>query len=201
MEENQNYEVNGTSNGLNNVKNLLKEKKNLIIAIVVAIVAIIVVYNVFFNTNGKIKSVINTYGKAIGNGKYEKALKQIDAAGMYTFQGLDEDEYEDFWSEYKDYKKSDEWEEKEENWKELLDEAKDAEDDFDKEDAYKFNVKKITKCKKIGKNLYEVKAKVETVIDDEEDTDTEMFYVMKDGLSYKLVGGSGVSTILFSVGK
>ena len=197
MEENENMGVNGNFAG--KVESL-KKHKGLIIAVVAALVAICLIYNVFFNTKGKAKSVINTFFKSLGSGKYEKALKQIDPAGMYAFQGLDKDEYEDFWNEYKELKKSDEWEEKEEDWKEVLENAKDAEEDFDKDDAVKVSVKKITKFKKVGKNLYEVKAKIESKVDDDTDTETVSFYIMKDGLGCKIVGGDAISSALFSVG-
>lgn len=198
MEENENVEVNETVASENGGG--IKSKKGLIIAIVAILVVICIVFNVFFNTKGKAKSAIKDYCVALGKGKYQKALKQIDPVGMYVFQDLDEEEYEDFWKEYKEYKKSDEWEDAEEEWKDLLEEAKDAEEDFDKDDAAKIKIKKITKFKKVGNKLYQVKAKVETKIDGDKDTDTMTFYVMKDGLGCKLVGGDAVTSILFAVG-
>jgi len=189
MEENEKVEETVVEETTTSVGGALKDKKKLIIIIVAALVAIFVVYNVFFNFKGKAKSTINTFCESMGKGKYVKAYKQLDAAGVYTFRKLDKDDYEDFWSEYKEFKKSDDWEDAEEEWKEKLEDIKEEEKDFDKEDAVKVKVKKITKFKKLGKNFYEVKAKIETKDDDDTNTDTMTFYVMKDGLGCKIVGG------------
>ncbi|MBR1540566.1 MAG: hypothetical protein IJ629_05340 [Clostridia bacterium] len=207
MEENENVEevketvvdeATETTSG-NGVGATIKSKKNLIIAIVAILVVICVIFNVFFNTKGKAKSVIKKYCTALGKGKYQKALKQIDPVGMYVFQDLDEDSYEDFWEEYKEFKKSDDYEESMDEWKEMLDACKDAEEDFDKDDAAKIKVKKITKFKKVGKKLYQVKAKIQSKVDGDTDTETMTFYVMKDGLGCKLVGGDAVDGIVMMI--
>ena len=201
MEENENVEVNETveNNVVSDKLGWLKNKKGIIIAVVIALVAICVIFNVFFNTKGKAKSLIKDFCKSLEKGKYEKALKMIDPVGMYAFAELDKDEYEDFWNEYKEFKKSDEWEDAKEEWDELLEQAKDAEEDFDKDEAMKIKVKKFKDVKKVGKNLYKVKAKIETEVDDEEDSTTTTFYVMKDGLKCKLVGGEAVSSIMMMI--
>ncbi|MBR2290073.1 MAG: hypothetical protein IJ867_05695 [Clostridia bacterium] len=170
----------------------IKSKKGLIIGIVVALIAICIIFNVFFNTKGKAKSTIKNYLNNYGKGKYVKAMKQIDPAGRYVFRQLDEDEYEDFWTEYKEFKKSDEWDDVKEEWEERIEDMKDEEEDFDKDDKTTFKIKKITKFKKVGKNLYQVKAKIKAKQDGEEDEDTLTFYVMKKGLGTKLVNVSGL---------
>lgn len=207
MEENENVEevketvVEETTETTSEkgVGNILKAKKNLIIAIVAVLVCLCVVFNVFFNTKGKAKSAISKYCVALGKGQYRKALKRVDPVGYYVFQDLDKDSYEDFWEEYKDFKKSDDYEEQMDDWKEMVDAAKDAEEDFDKDDKVSIKVKKITKFKKLGKKLYEVKAKVQSKVDGDKDTETMIFYVMKDGLGCKLVGGDAVDGIVFMV--
>lgn len=177
-------EVETTARG---VKGMLKSKKNLIIGIIVAIILVICVYNIFFNTKGKAVSAIKNYLTAYGSGKYQKAMKTIDPAGSYVFKKLDKDEYEDFWQEYKEFKKSDDYDDVMDEWKESLEDAKEMEEDFDKDDKTKVKIKKVTKFKKVGKNLYEVKVKVEAKHDGDEDTSTLTFYVMKSGLGCKLV--------------
>lgn len=166
---------------------ILKNKKRLIICIIAVVVAFVAIYNIFFNMEGKAKSTIKNYLTALGNGKYTKAMKEIDPVGKEVFSKLDKEEYEDFWKEYKEFKKSDDYDDLKEEWKEQEEMAKDLEEDFDKDEKATIKVKKITKFKKVGDHLYEVKAKIEIKSDGDEDEDTYTFYVMKSGLSCKLV--------------
>lgn len=175
-------------------------KKKMFITIVAIVIVFVIVYNVFFNSKGKAKSTIEDFCSAIGKGKLQKALKKIDPAGMYAFQGLSKDEYEDFWNEYKEFKKSDEYDEKMDDWKEIEESAKEAEEDFDKDDEIKIKVKKITKFKKLSKNLYQVKAKIKATQDDDTKTETVNFYLMKDGLGFKIVGGDMLYGVILGSG-
>ena len=174
----------------------IKEKKNLIIGIVIALVVVCILFNVFFNTKGKVKNVVKDYYAAVNKGKFKKAFKYVDIAGARVFSGLDKDEYEDFWDEYKEFKKSDDWDEYKEDMDELMDEAieeyeeeyKEAKDDGDKSSV---KVQKITEVKKVGKHLYRVEGKL-TVKDEDGEKDETKFthYVMKKGTKCYLVDGS-----------
>lgn len=201
MEENDNVEEKETiveevvSENVEEKKN----KKKLIIAIASVIVVCFLVFSLVFNNKGKAKKVIKDYCNLISKGKYVKALKLVDAAGYYTFDDLDKDDYDDFWKEYKKFKKSDEWEDNEEEWEDILEDAEDLEEDFDKDDAIKIKVKKLKKFKKVSKNLYEVKVVADIVKDDDDDDETLKFYLMKDGINFKIVGGDNLSSIIWAI--
>lgn len=202
MEENENVE-NVENVETSNVTSeetkkggFLKNKKMLIIVAIVAVIAIIILFNVFGNTKGKAKNVVKQYVKAMDNCDAKKMIKLVDPYGAYVFGKLDEDDYEDFWDEYKEFvkEKDDDYDDVKESYKESLekDNIKDAkealEDIFD--DA-KIKIKKISSVKKVGKNLYKVKAKIEMKSDDDKETESQDFYVMKKGTSCYIVSGAG----------
>ena len=166
---------------------ILRNKKRLVICIIALVVVIVAVYNIFFNMKGKAKSTIKTYLTSMGSGKYVKAMKQVDPVGAKVFSTLDKDEYEDFWKDYKEFKKSDEYDDLKEEWEETLEQCKEEEEDFEKDDKTTYKIKEITKFEKVGDHLYEVKAKIESKHDGDEKESTYKFYVMKDGLGCKLV--------------
>lgn len=134
--------------------------------------------------------------KAIDQKKAKKILDAIDIYGMTVLEDMDEDEYEDFYDEYKDFLKSDEYDDMQDEWDEAEEEALDGLQDWlDGIEDLKVKVKKITKNEEIGKNIYEVKAKIEATQDDDTETDTMTFYVMKDGSSYKVIGGDLIDSL------
>lgn len=207
MEENENNEVveNTTQENVdssatsNKVVETIKSKKNLIIAIICVIVAVLVIRGIFFNAKGHSKSVIKDFCKAYNKQNVKKLFKTMDPAGIYTFMDLDEDDYKDFWKEYKDYKKSDEWKDQEEEWNEMVDKAvEEAKDNDDDDDDYKMKVGKVEKFKKVGSHLYEIEVNLIVEEDGDKDDQDVTFYIMKKGLSYKIVGGDMVSWIILA---
>ena len=128
----------------------------------------------------------------MNKGDVKKMIKSTDPYGTYVFGKLDKDEYEDFWNEYKDFikEKDDDYDEVKENYEDSLDkdEIKDAKDSLeDLMDDTSIKVKKISSVKKVGKNLYKVKAKIEVKYDDDKKTESQDFYVMKKGLNCYIV--------------
>lgn len=189
MEENNNNVnnvENSTENTTNKVVETLKAKKNLIIGVIVVLLVVFLGSNIFLDSP---KKSVKKFYSAMNSGKSKKMLKEVDWAGVYTFAQLDEDEYEDFWDEYKEYTDSDEWEEVKEELDDNLDDLYEELDDSMEDSEAKYKVKKITKVEKVGKNLYKVKAKIEMKEDDDKETETITHYVMKDGLNYYIVGG------------
>ena len=208
MEENENNEVveNTTQENVNSsatsnkVVETIKSKKNLIIAIVCIIVAVLVIRGIFFNPKGHSKSLIKDFCKAYNKQDLKKICKMIEPAGMYAFSELDEDDYKDFWKEYKEYKKSDEWKDKKEEWDEMVDEAvEQANENKDDDNDYKMKLGKIEKFKKVGSHLYEVEANLVVEQDGDKDDEDVTFYIMKNGLSYKFVGGDMITMIMFAI--
>lgn len=200
MEENENVEVNETpiNDGAseNNEKN--GSKKALIIGIVVVVIVAIVLFNIFGNTKGKAKGVVKDFVKAMNSLNAKKMMSCVDPYGAQVFSELDEEDYEDFWDEYKDYLKSDDYEDfKEEYEEEKDDQLDDLQDMFDEQKEeikdddidYSVKLKEFKSVKKVGKNLYKVKAKISMQYDDDKDSKTMEFYVMKKGLSCYIVGG------------
>lgn len=189
MEENENVEQNDTI--VSETKGGVANKKWLIIFVVIVIAGIIVLFNVFCNTKGKAKSIVKDYYSAISKKNAKKMEKTIDPYGSYVFSNLDKDDYEDFWNDYKDFIKSDKYD----DYKDQIEEDKDEdiEDVQEVMDEYledvSIKLKSIKEVKKVGKNLYRVKAKVEIKKDDDKSTKTQTLYVMKKGLKCYIVGG------------
>lgn len=168
------------------VVDFVKQHKKVLLGIVVVVLVLVVLSNLFLG--GK-KKVIKKFIKAMNGTNIEKVYSYIDLAGANTFNKLDKDDYEDFYDEYKDYVDSDEWEDAEEDFKDNLEDNKeDIEDSMD-DDESKYKIKEFKGTEKLGKNLWEVKVKLELIDeDDDESTNTVKFYVMKKGLKYYIVG-------------
>lgn len=202
MEENENFATNGVINetGEKNEtvnegteKKGLKNIKNLIILIVIIIIAIIVLISVFGNSKQKAKNVIKQYVKAMNKSDVKKMIKLSDPYGEYVFSNLDEDEYDDFWDEYKDFvkEKDDDYEDVKEEYEESLEkdnieDAKETYEDFMEDTTIK--LKKFSSVEEVSKNLYKVKARIESKTDDKKDTNSFKFYVMKKGSKCYIVG-------------
>ena len=114
-------------------------------------------------------------------------MKLVDMAGsaVYTEMVFNDDDLEDFYEEYKDYVKSDEWKDAEEELDDFMEDAIDEIEEPD--DDEKIKIKKFKDVKKEGKNLWKIKVEVEI---DDDDKKLE-FYVMKKGLKYYIVS-SGI---------
>ena len=211
MEENGNFEnenvnqvetnevfeaetINGNENNgkENNVIKFLKEKKKLLVIIVIAIIIICVLYNMFFNVKSKVSNVVKQYVSAVSKLDAKKIVKLTEPYGTYVLAKLDEDDYEDFWDEYKDFvkEKDDDYDDVKDEYEDSLDKdaLEDAKEDLeDLMDDRTIKVKKIKSVKKVCKNLYKVKAKIKATDGDDEATNDMEFYVMKKGLKYYIV--------------
>lgn len=188
MEENKSNVVNSTKEkataGLAKVVEFIKQHKNIVLGIVVVLVAVILLSSLF---GGGKKGVIKDYVKAYNKGNGEKMMKLVDMAGsaVYTEMVFNDDDLEDFYEEYKDYVKSDEWKDAEEELDDFMEDAIDEIEEPD--DDEKIKIKKFKDVKKEGKNLWKIKVEVEI---DDDDKKLE-FYVMKKGLKYYIVS-SGI---------
>lgn len=171
---------------INKIFEFLKAKKKIILGIIIAIVVVIVVLNLIFVSP---KEAVNKFVKSLNSKNVEKAYNYINPYGFYVFDSLDEDEYDDFWSEYKDFKDSDEYQDIVDEYNDIMedmdfDEINDYLDDYD----FSIKVNKINKVKKVSSHLYRVSAKIEISADDEEESGTVYFYVMKEGTKSYIVG-------------
>lgn len=161
------------------------------VGIVVAIIAVIVCLSVF---TGGPKKAVKRYIKAMNKMNTEKVIKYMDFAGAeawgwkYDEDDFSEEDYDDF---MKDYKEVDEEEIKDE--KKYLKKSLNSGFDDIKEDykKYKMTLEEIKSVKKLGKDLYCVKAKITLFAkpkdkdDDEIDkTDTASFIVYKNKIVY-----------------
>lgn len=191
--QNQNQDVNETVDTSSNVSGTepnvivetIKAKKKIIAGVLVAIVAILIILDLLITSP---KEAVKGFVKALNKPDFKKAFGYMDYLGTAAFSELDKDEYDDFWDKYKDYKEDDDYED-------ILEEAEDYFDqDYFEEmneevEDYTIKVKKITKVKKVGSHLYEVKAKLKIVDDEGEDKNpTAKFYVMKKGMKSYIVG-------------
>jgi len=165
-------------------------KKGLIIGVVVAVIAILIVADLVVRSP---KETVKKYVSYLNSAHSKKAFDLMDMAGTYVYGTLDEDELDDFYDEYKDFVDGDEWD----DYKDQIDEMYDDEfyedmDDEIKDSDTKVKVKKIEKVKKVSKNLYSVKTKIQTKDEDgDKSTDTVKFYVMKKGTKSYIVGTDG----------
>ena len=170
----------------NKIVETLKSKRNLIIGIIVAVIVVVLICTAFI---GSPKKAVKNFCSAMNS----KMFDNIDMAGMYVFAQLDEDDYDDFWDEYKEFTDSDEWEDLKDEIDEEKDDAFEKLDDALDDADVKVKIKKFKKVKKLGENLWEVKAQFETKVDGDKETNTSSYYVMKKGGKYKIVGGDGLN--------
>ncbi len=176
-----------------------KNKIVLIVAIVIAVVAVCLIFNMFLNPKAGAKRAVKQYISAFNSANVKKMLKLTDPYASYVLGTLDEDEYDDFWDEYKDFIKDedDTYDRLKDAYEDSLDsdeidEAKESLEDLMEDKSIK--VKEIKSVKKESKNLYKVKAKLTLKDDDDKDSATANFYVMKKGMSYYIVSGfNGIS--------
>lgn len=177
MEENQNQNENAqtvdtSSNVSGAEKNVIvetiKAKKKLISIVVVAVIALLIILDLLIVSP---KETVQKFVKALNKPDVKKAFSYMDYAGVYVLEDLDEDDYEEMMEYMEEY----------------MDE--DFYDDMNEEiEDYTIKVTKITKVKKVAKNLYEVKAKLKMIDEDGEDKKpTAKFYVMKKGLKSYIV--------------
>lgn len=162
------------------------------IGIAVAVVLVIVLLVSLLG--GGPKKVVKKFMNAMNKQKVDKLVECIDFAGSdawkysYDENDFSEDDYDEFIENYKDVEKD-----------EIKEDRKDARESFESNfeeinDDYKsckFTIKEFKSVKKLGADLYSVKAKISLVAkpkdksDDEIDkTDTATFIVYKNKLVY-----------------
>ena len=146
----------------------------LLIAIIVIIVLIVVIAN--WIKNSPIRLVEN-YLSAAEQGDVDKQEKMIDFAGMYAWEECDED-VDDFYDIYKDVSDND-VEEKLNDW------GYENKEDYIKsiiygDDNISYNISGDPDMEKIGKNMYEVEAKIEIDDDGYEFDETWRFTIYKN---------------------
>ncbi len=207
MEENKDQKaveaevIKENTSSTNKVVEFIKAKKLIIGVIIIAIILIIVIVNLIVVSP---KEAVKKFVKAFDNADLEKMVDSMDVAGFYVLSGLDEDEYDDFWSEYKDFKDTSDYEDLMDNMNDTLDDKdalEEAEDQL-KDLDYSMKIDKIKEVKKISSHLYRVKIKLKLTYDDEEDTQTVNCYVMKDGtksyvIDFKNSSGSSLLNSMF----
>lgn len=178
--------ANSSAKQTNKIVETIKAKKRIIGVALIAIIFVIVIINIAtVSPKEAVKKCVN----AIGKGNIEKAFDYVDVAGVSVFSDLDEDDYDDFWSEYKDFKDTDEYDDLMEEYKDGMDsdEISDFKDELEDYDV-SLKVEKIKSQKKVSKNLYKVVAKVEISYEDNDFSPTLDFYVMKKGSKSYVVG-------------
>lgn len=183
---------------VNKIVEFIKAKKKIILIAIIAIIVIIIAIDLIFLSP---KEVVQKFVKSLDSKNSEKAFGYISLAGSEVFSDLDDDEYDDFWSEYKDFKDSDDYQDLIDEMDEYMedidfDELDDMLDDYD----ISIKIEKINKVKKVSSHLYKVSVKLEISADDEEESGTVYFYVMKEGTKSYLVGmDSNSVSSLFSI--
>lgn len=194
MDENENKSyveepVNSTkenaSSAVKKVVEMIKNNKKVLIGLVVVILAIILLSSIF---GGGKKGVIKDFVKATNKGNAKKMMDTIDMAGLSVYMEMlfNDDDLEDFYDEYKDFIKSDEWEDAQDDMDDYIEELEDSIEEPD--DDEKLKIKKFGDVEKEGKNLWKIEVELEV---DDEDIDAD-FYVMKKGLNYYIVGFDGI---------
>ena len=122
----------------------------------------------------------------------KKMLKTVDVYGAYVFGNLDEDDYDDFWDEYKDFLKSDDYDDYKDKWEDneekTIETLEDTFDEYKSEDS-SIKVKEFKSVKKVSKNLYKVRVRLEIKEDDEKSKENATIYVMKKGTKCYIIGG------------
>lgn len=180
--------------------NVMNNKKNAIVGLVAVVVVVLVVVlgaSLFLPSP---KKVIKKYCKYMNDGDFDKVIDLMDFEGVAVFSKLDEEDYEDFDDELKDFKDSDDYEEFEDELEDGKDEMVDIlESSFEYYDEFEMELKEVKSSKKVKgtKSLYKVKAKVKVKAEydgeEESDTSTMTFYMRKKGLNYYIVGSEGSS--------
>lgn len=171
----------------NKVVEFIKAKKKIIGIIILAIIVIIVAVDLIFVSP---KEAVKKFIGAFNDGKIDKAMDYMDIAGAQVFSELDEDSYDDFWSEYRDLRDSDDYddivEEAEDyiNDNEYIEEFEDTMNDYD----ISIKVEKINKVRKEASHLYRVTAKLKISYEDYDMGGNVYFYVMKNGAKSYVVG-------------
>lgn len=167
----------------------VSQHKKILLGLVVVILAIVLIGGLF---GGGKKGVIKDFVKAGNAGNAKKLFKTVDMAGMSVFMQMswEDEDLEDFYNEYKDYIKSDEWKDAEEEMDEYLEDLEDEMEEPDDED--KIKIKEFGDVEKEGKNLWKIETTLVSKEDDDEEIDVD-FYVMKKGMSYYIVGIDGMS--------
>lgn len=167
----------------------VSQHKKILLGLVVVILAIVLIGGLF---GGGKKGVIKDFVKAGNAGNAKKLFKTVDMAGMSVFMQMswEDEDLEDFYDEYKDYIKSDEWKDAEEEMDEYLEELEDEMEEPDDED--KIKIKEFGDVEKEGKKLWKIETTLVSKEDDDEEVDVD-FYVMKKGMSYYIVGIDGMS--------
>jgi hypothetical protein len=182
-----------TVNAGNKVIDFLKAKKKLIAIVAIVIIVIAIIVDIATTSP---KEAVKKFISNLNSGKSEKAFKYIDYAGSYVFSDLDDDEYDDFWENYKEFLDDDDYDDYMDNIKEYMDDDfyEDMDDEI-KDSETSIKLKKIESVKKVGKNLYCVKAKIKIKDDDDTKTKTVKFYVMKKGTKSYIVGSNLTSSL------
>lgn len=164
----------------------VKTHVGITVGIVAAILVLIVGISLF---TGGPKKAVKKYIKAMNKMNAEKVIKCMDFAGAeawswYNTDDFSEEDYDEFIKNYKDVDEEDIKDSKKYLKKSLNSSFEDMKDDYKK---YKITLEEIKSVKKLGKDLYCVKAKITIFAkpnDKDEDeidmTDTESFIVYKN---------------------
>lgn len=164
------------------IKDFVKEHLKIVLGVLAALAVLIIAYNVIV---GSPKRPVKNLIKAIDSGDLSKIEKYVDMKGAYVYLDACELNYKDFDKEYKKFKKTDDYNKFVDSLEEYRDEA---EEDL-KEYKVSAKLDRIVSVEKVTKKLYKVKTKIDVDVEDEDETTwTVDFYVMKSGLSYKVIG-------------
>lgn len=173
-------EGNSSTNQTNKVVEFIKAKKMIIGIALIAIILIIVIANLIIVSP---KEAVKNFVKAFSSADVNEMFDTMNLAGVYVFGTLDEDDYDDFWSEYKDFIDSSDYED-------YMDEMNDTLDDEDAIDEINgiledldvtMEVDEFKKVKKEASHLYLVELKLRVESNDMEVTMPVECYVMKEG--------------------
>ena len=142
--------------------------------------------------NLSVEAPIKDFISSYNNKDVKKILKCCDIAGMKVFYELTEDNLDDFWKKYQEFKDTDEYDELMEKYEEEVEKIADS-NETDDDVQVKMTLEEIKSKKEVSKNLYKVKAKIKFEYEDNNDNETSTsttisFYVLKNGLSNKIVG-------------
>lgn len=161
------------------------------IGVIVAVIVVIVLLISIFG--GGPKKAVKNFVKGMDKLDASKVIKSMDFAGSaawsYSYMDdFDEDDYEEFLSDYEDVD-PDDIEEAMEQAEEFLQESFDnIEDEYD---SYKMKIEEFKDVEEIAKDLYEVKVKIAfqaVPADDDEDEIDESeimtFIVYKNKIIY-----------------
>lgn len=169
----------------------IKAHLGITISLIVAIIAIIICLSIFV---GGPKKVVKKFIKAMNNMDTEKALKYIDFAGdeawnwRYDEDDFSEENYDEFIENYNEVEEDYIKDSRKYLKKSLNRIFDDIKEDYKK---YKMTLEEIKSVKKLGKDLYCVKAKITLFAkpkdkdgDEMDETETTSFIVYKNKLIY-----------------